>query len=224
MGLRIDGLRIVGSKIGRGPALGVVAACLMLGGCAFISGAEGPPDTYDLPVTPVARSKGGGLGSQLSVQMPVAIRSLDTDHIQVRDPAGRIAYYPAAVWGDRLPRLVQARLVASLEDAGRFRAITSGNEGLSADYGLAIEIRSFEVRVQPGSAQAVVDVYAKLVNAQRNESVASRQFTAEVSVGRDDVAAGVAALRQAFQQVTTDVVRWTSSARMADKLQGESRS
>lgn len=190
--------------------------CLLLGGCALLSGAEPPPDTYDLPMTSVGRSR-GPVAAQLSVRQPVALRSLDTDRIQVREGAGRLAYYPTAAWGDRLPRLVQARLVASLADAGRFRAVITNGEGLSAEYGLTVEIRAFEVRVQQGSAHATVDFFVKLVDERRNEVVATRQFSSEAPAAKDDVVSGVNALRQAFQQVTSEVVRWAGSVRVADK-------
>jgi cholesterol transport system auxiliary component len=205
------------------PVLRVAMLCVLLGGCALLTGAEAPPDTYDLPSTPVARSKGGAVGAQLAVRLPGALRSLDTDRVLVREGAGRIAYYPAAAWGDRLPKLVQARLVSSFEDAGRFRAIVTNGEGLSADLGLAVEIRAFEVRVQGGTSHAVVDFYVKMVDERRNEVLASRQFIAEVPTPKDDVVSGVNALRQAFQQVTTEMVRWTSSARMAERRPGEDR-
>jgi cholesterol transport system auxiliary component len=207
-----------------GPVLATMALCLTLGGCALLSSAEPPLDTYDLPLTSVGRAKGGALAAQLTVRQPAALRSLDTDRIQVRDGAGRLAYYPTAAWGDRLPKLVQARLVASLEDAGRFRAIITNGEGLSADFGLAVDIRAFEVRVQQGSARAVVDFFVKLVDERRNEVVATHQFSAEAPAAKDDAISGVNALRQAFQQVTGEVVRWASSARVAEKLPSENKS
>lgn len=190
--------------------------CLLLGGCALITGGEAPPDTYDLPMTSVGRAK-GVVAAQLTVRQPVALRSLDTDRILVREGAGRLAYYPTAAWGDRLPNVVQARLAASLEEAGRFRAIITNGEGLSAEYGLAVEIRAFEVRVQPGSTRAVVDFYVKMVDERRNEVVASKQFSAEAPATRDDVLSGVNALREAFQKVTSDVVRWVGSGRVAER-------
>jgi cholesterol transport system auxiliary component len=194
--------------------------CLLLGGCALLTSAESP-QTFDLPMTSVGRAKGRAVAAQLAVRQPIALRTLDTDRIQVREGAGRLAYYPTAAWGDRLPRLVQARLVASLEDTGRFRAVITNGEGLSAEYGLAVEIRAFEVRVQQGSARAVVDLFAKLVDERRNEVVATRQFSAEVPAARDSVVSGVNALRQAFQQVTSQIVRWAGSVRVARRPVGD---
>lgn len=190
--------------------------CLLLGGCALITGGESPPDTYDLPMTSVGRAR-GVVPAQLTVRQPVALRSLDTDRILVRDGSGKLAYYPTAAWGDTLPKVVQARLVASLEEAGRFRAIITTGEGLSAEYGLAVEIRAFEVRVQHGSARAVVDFYVKMVDERRNEVVASKQFSAEAPAVKDDAVSGVNALREAFQKVTSDVVRWAGSGRVAER-------
>ena len=97
------------------------AAAIMLGGCAF-GLAGGPPATYDLQAPPVEKVRGGN-ALQLTIYPPVAVKTIDTEEILVKSANGRVAYFSGAAWGDRLPRLFQARLVEALANSGAFRAI-----------------------------------------------------------------------------------------------------
>ena len=117
----------------------------MLGGCAF-GLAGSPPATYDLQAPPVERVHGGG-SVQLTIYPPVAVKTIDTEEILVKGANGRVAYFSGAAWGDRLPRLFQARLVEALANSGAFRAILTNQDRVSGDLSLAIEIRDFEVEI-----------------------------------------------------------------------------
>ena len=95
-----------------------------------------------------------------------------------------MAYFSGAAWGDRLPRLFQARLVEALANSGAFRAILTNQDRVSGDLSLAIEIRDFEVEASPGGAEAVVDVYVKLVDEKNNSVVTTKRFHAQRSRGK----------------------------------------
>ena len=183
------------------------AAAIMLGGCAF-GLAGGPPATYDLLAPPVERVRGGGV--QLTIYPPVAVKTIDTEEILVKSANGRVAYFSGAAWGDRLPRLFQARLVEALSNSGAFRAILTNQDRVSGDLSLAMEIRDFEVESSPGGSEAVVDVYVKLVDEKNNSVVTTKRFHARVPAASPDPGAGIQALNGAFQQVTLAIVSWVS--------------
>ncbi len=183
------------------------AAAIMLGGCAF-GLAGGPPATYDLQAPPVERVRGGGV--QLTIYPPVAVKTIDTEEILVKSANGRVAYFSGAAWGDRLPRLFQARLVEALSNSGAFRAILTNQDRVSGDLSLAMEIRDFEVESLPGGSEAVVDVYVKLVDEKNNSVVTTKRFHARVPAASPDPGAGIQALNGAFQQVTLAIVSWVS--------------
>ena len=183
------------------------AAAIMLGGCAF-GLAGGPPATYDLLAPPVERVRGGGV--QLTIYPPVAVKTIDTEEILVKSASGRVAYFSGAAWGDRLPRLFQARLVEALSNSGAFRAILTNQDRVSGDLSLAMEIRDFEVESSPGGSEAVVDVYVKLVDEKNNSVVTTKRFHARVPAASPDPGAGIQALNGAFQQVTLAIVSWVS--------------
>ncbi len=184
-----------------------IAAAIMLGGCAFAGGS--PPATFDLQAPPVEKVRGGG-AVQLTVYPPVAVKTIDTEEILVKSANGRVAYFSGAAWGDRLPRLFQARLVEALANSGAFRAILTNQDRVSGDLSLAIEIRDFQVQAAAGGSEAVIDVYVKLVDEKNNSVVTTKRFHARVPAASDDAGAGIQALNVAFQQVTLAIVSWVS--------------
>ncbi len=137
-------------------ASGIVA--LGLAGCGSF---EQPPTTFDLTVPEGARQASPG-GRLLVVAEPVALQTLESDRIVVRSADGTVTFLPGVQWADRLPRLLQSRMVQSFENAGR--SVGRAGNGLSADVALTSDIRFFGVRTE-GSPQAVVEISAKLVSS-----------------------------------------------------------
>lgn len=189
-----------------------LGAALMVGGCALAGlGGNSAPDIYDLPAADVQKG-GRKLPVYIAVSTPNAMRSLDTDQILVRDPQGRLTYFPASSWGDRLPKLVQARLMQALTDSGRFKAVGKSDDRAPSDVTLNIDMRSFNIEVKNGHAEAVVDIVAKLVDERNGKIMATKQFSAIAPAVKDDAAAGVAALSQAFSQITTPLINWSANS------------
>ncbi len=137
---------------------------LMLGGCALAGmGGNSAPDIYDLAAADVQKG-GRKLPVYIAVATPNAMRPLDTDQILVRDEQGRLTYFPSSSWGDRLPKIVQARLMQALTDSGRFKAVGKSDDRVPSDVTLNIDMRSFNIEVKGGHAEAVVDIVVKLVD------------------------------------------------------------
>ncbi len=189
-------------------AMAAFATASMLCGCSGLLGASAPA-TYDLQAPPMEKAR-GARSVQLMISPPVAVKTIDTEEILVKGANGRVAYYPGVAWGDRLPRLFQARLVESLANSGAFRAVLTNQDRVSGDLSLAIEIRDFQVEAAPGSAEAVVDVYVKLVDERNNAVVTTKRFQARQQAAGQDPGAGIQALNSAFQQVVRDIVSWVS--------------
>jgi cholesterol transport system auxiliary component len=185
-----------------------LAMAIALGGCSFGFGSS-PPATYDLQAPPVEKIRGAH-SVQLMIYPPVAVKTIDTEEILVKSGNGRVAYFSGVAWGDRLPRLFQARLVEALANSGAFRAILTNQDRVSGDYSLAIEIRDFQVEATQGGSEAVIDVYVKLVDERNNAVVTTKRFQARSRAASEDVGAGIQALNVAFQKVTLDIVSWVS--------------
>jgi cholesterol transport system auxiliary component len=182
--------------------LGVSFLAALLAGCSSIGGAE-KLNTYDL-TGPEKVSAGPRKGKvQVLVTEPTALKALDSENIVVREGAGQIQYLAGAQWGDRLPKIVQARLIEAFERSGRFGGIGRPGEGLAIDYQIITDIRAFGV--QDGVAQ--IEIAAKLLNDRNGVVRGSKVFSASVNAGTGPDAL-VSALDQAFSEVAKELVIW----------------
>jgi cholesterol transport system auxiliary component len=185
---------------------GPVALLTALSACS-----SGPaPITYDLSA-PSGRVR-GTVGAQFVVAEPAAVQVLASQQILVKDDAGTVSFLGAAQWADNLPRLIQARLIHTFENASQLRAVARPGSGAVADVQLISEIRSFEV--QTPSNEAVVQISAKLVADQNGRILNGRIFTARVPVAAVDAPNAARALDEALSTVMLEIVRWVGSARL----------
>jgi cholesterol transport system auxiliary component len=178
------------------------ALCALLAGCSSAGGVK-PLDTFDL-TTPDAVKAGPRRGKiQVLVTEPQALKALDSENIVVRNGASQIQYLAGAQWSDRLPKIVQARLIQAFEKSGRFGGVGRPGEGLAIDYQIITEIRAFGIE----DGVAMVDIGAKLLNDRNGVVRSSKTFTASVRAG-SGANAFVEALDQAFSSVAADLVVW----------------
>jgi len=191
----------------------MAAVAMLLGACSLGSIVGGsPPATYDLQAPSMEKIR-SARNSQLSIGIPIAIRTIDTEEILVKALDGRVSYFSGVAWGDRLPRLFQARLAQAFENSGSFRAVLTSQDRVTGDISLAIEIRDFEVETQAGGSEAVVDVYVKVVDEHGSTVVGTKRFQERTRVAGTEVTAGIQALNTTFQKVASDIVAWVSMRR-----------
>lgn len=187
-------------------AAAVSIALLMAAGC---SSPTAP--TFDLTAPRQAVRGGGLIGGQLVVAEATALQPLEAERILVRDAAGSVSYLGGAQWADRLPRLFQARLVQTFENASRIRAVARPGEGVTGDYQLNTDLRAFQLDAATG--EAFVEVSAKLVATQPARITYARVFTARVPVASAAGPAVAQGLDQALSKVLLDIVRWVGTSR-----------
>lgn len=187
--------------------LGILALSLQLAGCAADLLSGPPPTTFELRATLPGGSY-GRTGQLLGVREPHALQILDSERIVYRPEPALITYYAGAQWSDRLPRLVEARLLAAFETAG-VRTVTRATDGLRVQYQLLTDVRDFSVARTADGPVARVGIYAKLASDYSGRAVTGRLFEAEAPVAGESTAAGVAALDAAFTAALADIVRWT---------------
>ncbi|MDR3495099.1 MAG: ABC-type transport auxiliary lipoprotein family protein [Ancalomicrobiaceae bacterium] len=200
------GLREVVAAIGRRMGLwGVIGVALALGGCSMLSFGSGSVDTFDLSAATRVKAS-HATGAQILVPEPVALKSLDTERIVVRPSPAEINYFSGAQWSDRLPRLVQSRLIETFENSGKARAGRPG-QGLQIDYQVVTAIRAFEY--DASQRKAHVEISAKLMNDHTGKVVAEDVFLAEIDCANDTAAAVTAALRTGLDRELQSIVGWT---------------
>lgn len=185
----------------------VVLAC----GLAGIGGCSAPPDpAFDL-TAPGAPGRHGALaGRQVVVAEPSAIQPFEAQLIVARDAANSISYLPGAQWADRLPRLIQARLVQTFENASAVRASRPA-EGVVGDYQLNSAIRAFQLDAARG--EALVEMSVNLVDLKSGKLVSGRIVSRRVPVADSSGPAVAQALDSALSSVMLDIVRWVGGGR-----------
>lgn len=181
---------------------------LSLAGCTALSGVMPSDDTYELGVPEISGSRPVRRGTQVLVAEPQALKALDSQDIVVRTDALTIRYLGGSQWSDRLPRLVQMRLVQALQNSNRFVGVGLPGQGLAIDYQIVTEIRDFGLEAGDGTGHVAIAV--KILN-DRNGIVASeRVFDQRVVAADDSNAAYVAAIDRAFDAVASEIVVWVT--------------
>lgn len=185
-------------------------ALVAAGALALASGCSSPPQpAFDL-TAPRQTVRGGGIvGGQLVVAEPAALQPLEGERILVRDASGSVSYLAGAQWADRLPRLIQTRLIQTFENATRIRAVSRPGDGVTANFQLNTDIRAFQLDTERG--EAFVELSAKVVAIAGGGIANARVFAARVPVPSANGPIVAQALDRALSTVLLDVVRWAGT-------------
>ncbi len=176
-----------------GLSFGLLAACSTL-----------PPATFDLTAATGGFAARAGRG-QLAVLLPDATLPADSDRIVVRTNPQSVAYLSGAQWADKLPSLIQSRLIESFQNAHLLRSV--GRPSVVADVSLQTSIRRFELDATRGAA--IVEISAQVIGPS-GRIVGGRIFAANVATPSSDPTAVAAALDAALAQVMREIVGWSA--------------
>jgi len=175
-------------------------ACLVLAGCGGSA-----LDAYDLSALETVALTHHQPQAQLIVDEPTALPPADSDRIVVRN-GDHIAVVAGAQWRERLPRLIQTRVVQSLENAHFLKAVGRPDTKIAARYLLEMDIRRFDIDAQQGLG--VVDVSAKLIDQQSGQIIAASLFKGEAQGSALDGVQASQALNLALQDVLSAMTQW----------------
>jgi cholesterol transport system auxiliary component len=182
--------------------LSLAAASLTLAACG-----GPPPATFDLTAPREGLRRGGGRRA-IIVAEPTTVFALDSERVVVRMANGELTYLPRAQWSDRLPRLLQTRLIQTFENQGRV-AVGRPADRLAGAFQLLLDIRAFEAR--EATRDAFVEVAAKLVSSGSGAVAKARLFSAATPVGAIDGAGVSQALDQSLTRVMADIAAWAGA-------------
>lgn len=178
----------------------------LVSGLERLTGGGGKQVSQFYPLTAPTIAINGPLPTtQLQVAEPTALSMLDTDKIVlIGAPSGK-PVFDNGQWPDLLPKVVQARLVETFENARFPNVVGRVPDAGKSDFQLTIEIRHFEVSAPKGSAD--VELAAKLFGTE-GKLVASKSFRASSPTGSLDVKEGAKALDATFGGVAGEIVKW----------------
>ena len=99
----------------------------------------------------------------MMVPDPTSILVFDTQNILIRSAAGTYSTVENAKWADNLPKLMQAKIVQSFENAHQLSSVSRPIDQLEAKYKLELSIRNFQISLEP-KPTAEVEFSARLVS------------------------------------------------------------
>lgn len=183
----------------RWTALLAICACMavVLAGCA-----QTPRQAFDLAGAAGATRAHGAGGAALGVREPLATPPTSTDRIVVREGDGGVAILPDVQWTARLPRLLQDRLVESLQRVG-----ISASPVSIGSRALATDVRRFEIDIARNVA--VVEIAARIIDVNTGAAHAAQSFSAEAPAADHTGAPAALALKQAASEALSRIAAWT---------------
>src|SRR5829696_8704985 len=188
-----------------------LAPAVVLALAAAACGSGPAPTTYDLSAPRAGARFGGAVSGQVVVSEPTAIQTLEAEKIIAKDQAGAVSFLGGGQWADRLPRLIQARLIDTFENSSKLKAVSRPGERVTPDYMLTTEIRASQIATP--AAEAFVELSVRFVHDRSGRIVAGRVFSSRVPVARVDAAHAANGLDAALSKVLLDIVRWVSNGR-----------
>ncbi|MFO1185587.1 MAG: ABC-type transport auxiliary lipoprotein family protein [Bauldia sp.] len=184
-----------------------MAMAAALSGCGLFKGQ--PPVTYELEAPAAAARLAGRTDAQILVPEATALDTLNSVRVVVSG-GGKLSYYPDVQYPDRLPKVVQDKIVETFQVSRRAHAVGRPGEGLSIDYQLVTNIRAFEFSTSTMSAR--VSLYVQLLDDRNGRAVATKLFSATAPVKADTGEGVVAGLNDALSRVLMDLAAWTLAA------------
>jgi phospholipid/cholesterol/gamma-HCH transport system substrate-binding protein len=169
---------------------------------------KGPLPTFDLTAPHVAVAPSKKPGKELVVADPTTLVRNDTQRIIVVASDGQSSFLDNAQWADSAPKVIQAKIIQSLENANFLAGVGRPSDNLTTDYQLLVDLHSFQIS-QGSPPKANIEFMAKIVG-QNGRIIDARLFSGEAPVAAMDPVAATEALNQAFMQAATQLVQWTA--------------
>ena len=166
--------------------------------------------TYDLRAARTFPGTSGKiLKGELVVPEPTAVAMLETQRF-LFSPANEAPEFANVMWADSIPKLLQARLLESFENYDIAHAPLRSMDGVQADYQLLIDVRRFQITIDPEPV-ADIELSARILDKD-GKVVASRLFQEAEKFDKIDPPTAATAFNDAFVRIARDIVAWTVDA------------
>ncbi len=186
--------------------LAALSCAALVAGCASSSV---PQALYDLTAPSSFPSAGKQVRGQVLVAEPRALSSLNTNLIAVKPTPTTLSYFDRVAWTDRLPRLLQARMVEALQNSGRFRAVGVPGDGILVNYQVQTDIRDFELDTRAGTVYIALMV--RVLDDTTGRVVAQQLFEGRAPATASAPGKAIEAFDAALDQVLVEVAVWVAA-------------
>jgi phospholipid/cholesterol/gamma-HCH transport system substrate-binding protein len=174
---------------------------------AGVGGTKETPAVYDLSAATKFPEFGKTVEESMVVSDVNAILAFDTQKVLIRSADGAYTDVENARWADNLPKLMQAKVLESFENAHLLKSVTRPIDELEPGFKLQLGIRSFDIALEP-QPTAVVEFTARLLD-DKGKVADAKIFKASVPAKSAKGQEAVDALKEAFSKAATELVVWT---------------
>lgn len=204
-------------------ALGVMAVCLAVTGCALLST---PPKVVvqkailtEVPPDPPQQDPPQRInrGDTLLVFPPKAMPLYDTTQMAYSTQPHQVAYFSEREWGETPSQMLYPLLVTTLENTRAFRAVLTEPFAGRYTYGLRTEVLELlqDFSSGSGSASLVLSLRFQLTDYGAKTVIATREVSVREPMRARNSDAGVTAANEAtakaLQQMADYVLQSTGA-------------
>jgi phospholipid/cholesterol/gamma-HCH transport system substrate-binding protein len=169
---------------------------------------EAKPALYDLAAPAPGVDLSDLPEAGLVVADPTTVAALDTQRLIVKSAQGQLS--PQAVqWPDTIPKIVQKRVLQSLDKAG-YRFATGPGDTPTPDYQLALDIGAFEITESP-RPMAEVTFAVRLLGAD-GKVIERSLIEGRAPAASTEPDQAVAAMNEAFAKAVEALLLWCRKA------------
>ncbi|CAL9919051.1 cholesterol transport system auxiliary component [Candidatus Liberibacter solanacearum] len=179
--------------------------------CMFLSSCFGniPKNIFDLTES-TKHNQSIQHNVRLTINEPVTSKTLDSPDIIVRSSPVEIQYLIGSQWSDRLPRMVQLKLIANFENNGKISTIIKPNQGIYPNYQISSIIRAFEIDIH--HHYAIIEISLKIIDINTGNIIAQKVFHVEEAFEEDNKLCFIESLNRAFSRISSEIINWTVSS------------
>ena len=200
--------------------LAAAFSILLLAGCGgLLPKPDAATNLYSLNPAPRLTASLAKRAAILRIDPPATVGALDNDRMALRQGLNELRYFAGARWADRMPKLMQANIVNSLQRADLFAAVLPAGGGVKADWVIESNIAEFQARYlaadgagQPTGAP-VIDLVMTV--ALRKTSGEGRPEILQIRESLEAQGTSMAAIIAAFdavqQKAVGQITAWAHS-------------
>lgn len=185
-----------------------LCAAAILSGCSLLSGPE-VLDVYELRAPVGLPTADRPAPRVITVELPEATGTLQTDRILIRPGGLQAQYLPGARWGEETPVMVQTLMLRSLQATEGLTYVGRRPLGSAGDFAIVSDIIDFQAETTGDTPQVRIAVEVRIIRERDAAVAAGRLFsvtTSATSTSTDDL---IAAFDAATAELLTDFTLWT---------------
>ena len=190
-------------------ALPALAALLLVGACASLTGSKESFTVYSPRYQAPPGLEGKRVDWQLAIDTPLASDALDTSRMLVMPTPGALETYKDGRWADSAPLMLRGLLIEAFQQTGRIAGVGALTSAIHADYTMTIDLYDFEVQYRDGAAHAVIRLNAQLNDSSINRVRSAKTFEADEPVAGTSAGDAAAAFDRTLDTLLAAIVTWT---------------